>query len=276
MKDPRLVEIEFLSAIDRERPSSLTLWDWAKRLSVEQDFVRDMVFQLFKDGCLQGTSSIAVSAGYTDIDKLGQVDVERSVRTVLSGANSFSACLNHAGRVRLFRLQDEIAKARIRDSFGLLWDHRHWSSDLLIRLAVKDPTTTSVVLFIDVDDFKAVNTKAGYEVGNQVLRIVFQTVLNRVTGVGEAYRWGGDEIAVLLPDANRDLGERIGEAIRADVERECGAYSGLVAAGVTTTVSVGVGAFRGRPSADEVTTKVSELMKNVKSAGKNSVLGADL
>ena len=72
------------------------------------------------------------------------------------------------------------------------------------------------------------------------------------------------------------MGERIGEVIRADVERECGAHASLLANSVKTTVSVGVGAFRGRPLPAAVTTAVSELMKKVKEAGKNKVVAENL
>lgn len=281
MKDPRLVEIEFLSALERERPTSLTVWDWSKLLGVSNELFTDMVFGLFRDGCLEGTSTITPPQSVQTYDnnlvnppeKWGQFEIERSVRTLLSGANSFAAHLNHSGRLRLWRLQDEVARARIKDAFGLLWDTRHWDTDLVVRLAMKDPDTTAVVLFIDIDNFKDVNTHAGYLVGNEVLRIVFQTVLTRVAGLGEAYRWGGDEITALLPNATREVGKHIGEAIRADVERECAVHPALRVAHLTTTVSVGVGAFTGRPSPASITTAASELMKKkVKEAGKNRVV----
>jgi diguanylate cyclase (GGDEF)-like protein len=282
MKDPRVVEIEFLSALERERPSTIAPWDWEKRLGISGEAFRDMVFDLFRSCCLDGASALIPPSHTLNappeevLGSWGAYDLQRNVRSALK-RESFAAYVNHAGRLRLFRLQDEIAGGRIKDAFGLLWDQRHWDTDLIVRLAMKAPEKTAVVLFIDVDDFKTVNTKAGYLVGNEVLRIVFQIVLSRATGIGEAYRWGGDEIALLLPDAALEVGERIGEVIRAEVERECGAHPALQAAGVKTTVSVGVGAFAGRPLPAAVTTAVSELMKTkVKTAGKNKVVAEAL
>jgi diguanylate cyclase (GGDEF)-like protein len=236
-----------------------------------------MAFGLFCDGCLEGTSGVMPAQdGLTRWGEWGQPEVERSARSLLKNS-SFAAHLNHAGRLRLWRLQDEIARARTKDSFGLLWDKRHWDTDLLVRLAMKDEKATAVVMFIDVDDFKAVNTKAGYLVGDEVLRIVFQTVLTLVTGIGEAYRWGGDEITALLPDANAEVGERIGRASRDEAAKQCGSHATLRTVELKTTVSVGVGAFTGRPSAAEITTQVSELMKTkVKAKGKNSVVAETL
>ena len=135
---------------------------------------------------------------------------------------------------------------------------------------------SNVVLFIDVDDFKAVNEKAGHLIGDEILRIIFQTVLDIVGGLGDAYRWGGDEIAAFLPGADLTVGERLGQAIRGDVEKQCAAHQKLADARVTTTVSVGVGAVAGRPAADWVTAQVAELMKEVKKNGKNKVLARTL
>lgn len=58
------------------------------------------------------------------------------------------------------------------------------------------------VAMVDVDHFKKVNDTHGHDVGDQVLRMV-ATCLRRVTGGGRAYRYGGEEFAVIFP--NKDL-----------------------------------------------------------------------
>ncbi len=55
---------------------------------------------------------------------------------------------------------------------------------------------------VDVDHFKKVNDNHGHDVGDQVLRMV-ATCLRRVTGGGRAYRYGGEEFAVIFP--NKEL-----------------------------------------------------------------------
>lgn len=58
------------------------------------------------------------------------------------------------------------------------------------------------IAMVDVDHFKKVNDTHGHEVGDQVLRMV-ATCLRRVTGGGRAYRYGGEEFAVIFP--SKDL-----------------------------------------------------------------------
>lgn len=54
------------------------------------------------------------------------------------------------------------------------------------------------IAMVDVDHFKKVNDIHGHDVGDQVLRMV-ATCLRRVTGGGRAYRYGGEEFAVIFP-----------------------------------------------------------------------------
>jgi diguanylate cyclase (GGDEF)-like protein len=284
MNDPRLVEIAFLSALDRERSASVAHWDWDKRLGVSKEVFRDMVFDLFRAGCLDATSTIPLpSEGLTTVGPPGEAlgswgayDLQRNVRAVLRN-ESFAAYVNHAGRLRLWRLQDEVFKGRFKDAFGLLWDKRHWATDLIVRLAMKAPDETAAVMFIDVDDFKSVNEKAGHTVGDDVLRLIFQVVVDlAVVGGGDAYRWGGDEVTVFLHGLDLDACAGIGEAIRQEVERQCSLHAELTKAGVKTTVSIGVGAFTSRPRPVELTARVAALMKTVKAAGKNNVVAKTL
>ncbi len=59
------------------------------------------------------------------------------------------------------------------------------------------------VAMVDVDHFKKVNDTHGHDVGDQVLRMV-ATCLRRVGGGGRAYRYGGEEFAVIFPNKELD------------------------------------------------------------------------
>jgi diguanylate cyclase (GGDEF)-like protein len=284
MKDPRLVEIEFLSALERDRPSSIRPADWAKRLDVTDEFFAALVFSLFAEHCLDASPWVEAPSpdgrGYAGFDPSNlstwtQYSTVESVRRLLN-RSAFTAYVNHRGRLRLYRVRDELLRARRRDEFDLLWSKRHWTPDLSMHLAMADPSTSSVVLFIDVDDFKAVNEKISHLVGDEILRMIFQIVLDKISDGGDAYRWGGDEISVLLPRTELAAGERMGDAIRTGVEQQCATHEALRKANLKTTVSVGVGAFVGHPTADQVTDETAALMKRVKARGKNSVVAETL
>jgi diguanylate cyclase (GGDEF)-like protein len=56
------------------------------------------------------------------------------------------------------------------------------------------------IAIVDVDHFKKVNDTYGHDVGDQVLKMVAAR-LERVSGGGRAFRYGGEEFTVLFPDS---------------------------------------------------------------------------
>jgi diguanylate cyclase (GGDEF)-like protein len=126
------------------------------------------------------------------------------------------------------------------------------------------------LLFIDVDDFKSINEKYGHEPGNQVLRSIAAVVSSCVRGKGKAYRWGGDELAALLPNSDRSEAAATADRIRVGVEKLNFGRANLRA---TVTIGVAVGT---EPSAkqfrgvfDAADAAVREAKRNRR---KNSVV----
>jgi diguanylate cyclase (GGDEF)-like protein len=82
---------------------------------------------------------------------------------------------------------------------------------ILLRTLGRDRLPLSVVM-VDIDHFKAFNDKWGHSVGDKVLRHVSTLIRSAVRYRGEAYRYGGEEITVLLPNA--DIREAVSSAER--------------------------------------------------------------
>ncbi|MCQ4311311.1 GGDEF domain-containing protein [Pseudomonas stutzeri] len=145
-----------------------------------------------------------------------------------------------------------------------------------------------VIAMADVDRFKAFNDTHGHDVGDQVLRLVASR-LRKVGGGGRAYRYGGEEFALVFP--GRDLQHCLPhlEAVRQAVENyplqlrdkvsrpkatEQGRQrrGGGAAEAVSVTISIGV-AERLAPqrSPDEVIKAADQALYNAKGAGRNCV-----
>lgn len=75
------------------------------------------------------------------------------------------------------------------------------------------------LVFIDLDNFKAVNDTKGHQAGDECLAKVAETIGGVIANKGKLYRYGGDEFADILQNADVDeaaaTGERIRRAIRA-------------------------------------------------------------
>jgi diguanylate cyclase (GGDEF)-like protein len=87
----------------------------------------------------------------------------------------------------------------------------------LDRVVIEQETRLSFMM-IDLDHFKSFNDNHGHGIGDEVLRAVAQTVASVVRGKGEAYRYGGEEISVILPNHALSEAMAVAERIRSEIE----------------------------------------------------------
>lgn len=131
-----------------------------------------------------------------------------------------------------------------------------------------------VILFIDIDDFKSMNTTFGETVVDETLLPEFQRFLElSVRHRGCAYRHGGEEFVVALPNHTLTEGADFARRLRAETEArsfEVGSQQ------VRVTISVGVAS---RPANGltyvEVVRAANAAEHSAKTAGKNRVVIAN-
>ncbi len=98
----------------------------------------------------------------------------------------------------------------------------------------------------DIDDFKAFNSRFGYEAGNQVLVQVARALSSGVRPFDTVCRWGGEEFAVMLTEPLHLPDVRtVSERLRTLVERRSVGVEGLDGSvhHVAVTVSIGVAVY---------------------------------
>jgi len=124
-----------------------------------------------------------------------------------------------------------------------------------------------VVMFLDVDNFKAVNDSAGHSAGDQLLVVAAARLLNATRGSDTVARFGGDEFAILLENVRDDeeariVADRITRAMRQPIP----IGNEIVTVGISTGIA--------RPhsdsdGADEVLRNADVAMYSAKGSGKN-------
>jgi len=129
------------------------------------------------------------------------------------------------------------------------------------------------LIFIDLDHFKTVNDTYGHLVGSKLLSEIGEAVKERCRMIDMAFRYGGDEFVVLLPQTSKDnalsVAHRVHKLIRETVW--------LKDAGINVhiTASVGVASYPtdSRTKA-ELLHLADEAMYAVKNSTRDSVAGA--
>jgi diguanylate cyclase (GGDEF)-like protein len=124
----------------------------------------------------------------------------------------FAAFLTAAGAMLIVALLQESHRLAFRDELTGLPGRRALDERL------RTLGARYALAMVDVDHFKKFNDTHGHDIGDQVLRLVAGR-LAQVDGGGIAYRYGGEEFAVLFPDSDLREATRHLEAIRGAIER---------------------------------------------------------
>ena len=133
---------------------------------------------------------------------------------------------------------------------------------------------TVAVIFLDIDNFKALNTAHSETVIDEKLLPDFQRFLeSSVRHRGCAYRQGGEEFVIILPNHTRDEGVAFAERLRTDTE---GRVFKVRSEDVRITISVGIAFFpKDGSSFNEVIHAANLAEHRAKAAGKNCLVIAN-
>ncbi len=130
--------------------------------------------------------------------------------------------------------------------------------------------STFALLFLDVDDFKAINDARGHEFGDLVLRAIGATVVGTVRASDTVARIGGDEFVVIIDALDRhDHATLVADKIRRNVAKPFTLKRHKV--NVTVTIGIGLYPDNGK-DADVLLGAADYAMYLAKAKGKNRVL----
>lgn len=163
---------------------------------------------------------------------------------------------------------DVLNEANELDDLLPLYRRRVFDADL-VRLSKEtlESGSSLVMIMIDLDHFKAINDTHGHAIGDEVLVGASKVVADRVRGKGKAYRYGGEEFALLLPNYTSDEGVALAETIRKQIEQ-----SAFSATNLKVTASLGLAAVpENANNSNEVLKAADAAMYQAKHFGRNLV-----
>ncbi len=170
------------------------------------------------------------------------------------------------------RLQDEHARAALTDYVTRVANARGFRRQARAELErARRYRRPLSLLYLDVDDFKAVNDRVGHEAGDRVLVDVGSALRRTMRSVDTVARLGGDEFAVLMPETGAP-------AAGAAVERSRSELGMLETPdGEAVRCSIGVVTFTEPPaSVSELVKAADSLMYEAKAGGTDRIEKAEL
>jgi len=130
-------------------------------------------------------------------------------------------------------------RARTDDLTGLL-NHGTFKDLLARRATALEPFG---IVMIDLDEFKAINDTLGHQAGDRLLREIADSILGAARDTDSAFRYGGDEFAVLLPRSDAHGLAAVAERIQAAVQGVGVPGSTWAAEGMHISASIGTSSF---------------------------------
>ncbi|MEM8924813.1 MAG: GGDEF domain-containing protein [Actinomycetota bacterium] len=149
-------------------------------------------------------------------------------------------------------------------------NRRKFDADLA---QVADDNATVSVAMVDIDHFKNFNDTYGHETGDLVLRSVAQTIASVIRPVDRAYRYGGEEISVILVQCGEASAAAVMERVRLAVQQMALPDTAAIrqAGGCSVTVSVGVQSGPAVEAA-ELLALADQSLYAAKHGGRNRVM----
>jgi len=171
------------------------------------------------------------------------------------------------------RLYAETAKmARNDELTGLL--NRRSLNEILVSEVVRHSRYGGVfsLMVLDIDRFKSFNDTYGHLAGDKILREVGAVMKNTIREADQAFRYGGDEFAILLPQTSAEAASIVAERVRQEITSRAKIDN------ISVTISLGMASWPadGISPNDVIAAADSALYQAKHAGGNQSIVSSSL
>lgn len=180
---------------------------------------------------------------------------------------------------KLVQAQEAVAQVNAKlmalslmDELSGLYNRRHFDNilkitiDLYTRRRIGGLNADFCLILLDVDHFKQINDTYGHVTGDAVIRYLGGQLLAYTRSSDYAFRYGGDEYALILQDTSLLSGKIIGERLRRLIEQNPPVIEGAT---IPLTISLGIVEFQDETLNSELVCKADKKLYQAKSEGRN-------
>ncbi|WP_416308576.1 GGDEF domain-containing protein [Neptunicella sp. SCSIO 80796] len=163
-------------------------------------------------------------------------------------------------------VQQHLLELATRDKLTNAYNRHKWDEQIEVEIKLAARGSALSLLILDVDHFKKINDTYGHDTGDDVLRLLVNSLRQRLRATDHIFRLGGEEFAILLRNIDQDDAFNTAEALRQHIS--VGTENDLP----TFTVSIGVASFAVNDDADSLFKRADNALYRAKQTGRNRVV----
>jgi diguanylate cyclase (GGDEF)-like protein len=174
----------------------------------------------------------------------------------------------------LEKTKDEMEKLSITDGLTGLSNYRYFMQALEseFRRAIRYSRNVSL-LMIDIDYFKNLNDTYGHLCGDFVIKKVAEVIKRVVRSTDVVARYGGDELAVILPETNKANALQVAEKLKGEII-DCRFEWRGKSVEVRISIGIGTGPAPGIGEFVDLLNAADRALYRAKQGGRNLVVGS--
>ena len=217
---------------------------------------------------------------------LDRPSTETLKQEVLTTATSLTRLVTERQQTQRRRLEDlgarvsdlgdqlrQAKEANVRDSLTQLVNRKGFDDFMNRMVFMRDVFgETACLLMVDVDHFKSINDRYGHPGGDAVLRALADCMVRSFPRKSDVVaRYGGEELAVVLPDTSAQNAMRLAERMLNSIRELRVPHGGH---NISLTVSIGVGQLGKVESIQDWLERTDQALYRAKSGGRNRAVEA--
>lgn len=229
-----------------------------------QSFSRSM------DGCIEDLNKVE-KEGWSIEEVMGLVrNMVKETQQIRQSTLGFNAALANAEKeISQLRGQlQETEKEAYYDALTGLRNRRYFDAELAANL--KNETLS--LIMVDVDHFKKINDCFGHLMGDIVLKAVAKKLKAHCREGADAFRFGGEEFVILLPNTNLAQARHRADVMRRAIEKITVVNKRTNDSLNDITASFGVAQLQPNQSGKKLLEAADKLMYEAKRLGRNRVM----
>ncbi|MGY6274723.1 GGDEF domain-containing protein [Methylomonas sp. MgM2] len=217
----------------------------------------------------------AILENISEISSLQTIleEIIQETKSLVVTSQAMQSQLNNAN-AEMEQLRSELAKVReiaITDGLTGLLNRRAFDQTLTDVVRQSNNHNTYLSL-LDIDHFKRVNDTYGHTIGDNVIKFVASLMKKHARPHHYVARYGGEELAIIMPNTSKLEAVDISETIRVEMEK-----SRLVRKTDNTplgriTISIGIAALQSGDDAESFLMRADKALYQAKESGRNKVI----